>query len=414
MIFLGVDITDNFSPLFFNYITYFDALIVGLLWTFSFIIMVNQRLNSEMSEAKKHFELIFETSPDASVISRLSDGLLINSNEGYTRISGYSKEEIIGKSSIDINIWKDPADRQKIIDLIIEKGFCENIEILFQHKNGSVITGLMSAKTITLKGVTHIISVTRDISDLKHVEEQLRLKNEQLVELNSEKNKFFSIIAHDLRSPFNSFLGLTQILSDELSYLTKEDINTMADSMKRSATSIYRLLENLLQWARIQQGLVPLKLKNIGLLWLINESMTMVIESAKSKEIEITSEVPSDFEIFADSNILQIVIRNLISNAIKFTPKGGKVIISAKTTPDFIEIAIKDNGIGMDKEMIDTLFRLDVKTSRVGTEGEQSTGLGLILCKDFVEKQGGRLWVESEEGKGSVFCFTVPLKFDVK
>jgi len=409
MIIVGVHV-EVFSTTFFNLLPYFDALIVGLLWTFSFIIMVNERLNSEISEAKSHFQKIFETSPDASVISRLSDGVFIDCNEGYVRISGYSKDEILGKSSLEINIWKNTADRQKVVRMIEEKGFCENVEILFQVKDGSVITGLMSARIIILKGVAHIISVTRDISELKQAEEQLRLNNEQLIKLNTEKDIFFSVIAHDLRGPFGSFLGLTEIMADEQSGLTINEIHSLAWKMKNSSTNIYTLLENLLHWAKIRQEQVPLNMIKIGLLSLINQNKTVFKEQVESKGIDLICDISDNFEVYSDTNILQIVTRNLVSNAIKFTPKGGKITISAKITIDnFVEIAIKDNGIGMDKELVERLFRLDVRTGRIGTEGEPSSGLGLILCRDFIEKLGGKLWVESEVEKGSVFYFTIPI-----
>ena len=135
----------------------------------------------------------------------------------------------------------------------------------------------------------------------------------------------------------------------------------------------------------------------------------MMLESAKSKGIEIACNVPVEIEVFADNHILQTVIRNLVSNAVKFTPKGGKISVSAEATSDKgVQISIKDTGIGMSPKMVDNLFRLDVQTNRKGTEGEPSTGLGLMLCKEFVEKHGGKIWVESEEGNGSTFYFTLP------
>ena len=238
----------------------------------------------------------------------------------------------------------------------------------------------------------------------------LNQSNEELQKLNAEKDKFFSIIAHDLRSPFNGFLGLSQIMAEELPSLTRDEIRDLAVSMQNSATNLFRLLENLLEWARIQQGLIPFNPKVVELLPIINESIALVLESAKSKGIEIAYDIPDDLAVFADSNILQTVIRNLVSNAVKFTPKGGKISVSAKATSDKgVQISIKDTGIGMSPKMVDNLFRLDVQTNRKGTEGEHSTGLGLLLCKEFVEKHGGKLWVESEEGKGSTFAFSLPI-----
>jgi len=233
-------------------------------------------------------------------------------------------------------------------------------------------------------------------------------KNEELLKTNAEKDKFFSIIAHDLRSPFNGFLGLTQIMTEELSTLTMDEIQEIAERLNSSATNLFKLLENLLEWARIQQGLIPFKPALTHLKLIVNECVEMIHESAKIKEIEIDYDIPSDLEIFADRKMLQTVIRNLVSNAVKFTPKGGKINILTNTKSEkSVEISITDTGIGMSPKIVDNLFKPDVQTSRLGTEGESSTGLGLLLCKEFVAKHGGEIRVESEQGKGSTFYFTI-------
>ncbi|MCX6240093.1 MAG: HAMP domain-containing sensor histidine kinase [Bacteroidia bacterium] len=171
------------------------------------------------------------------------------------------------------------------------------------------------------------------------------------------------------------------------------------------------MLENLLEWAKMQQGLIPFDPKTVELPPIVDECISMMLEPAKNKGIEIAYDIPEDLVVFADSNILQTIIRNLVSNAVKFTSKGGKVSLSAKDTGNkSVEISISDTGIGMSQKMIDNLFRLDVQTNRKGTEGEPSTGLGLLICKEFVEKHEGEIWVESEEGKGSVFYFSIPSK----
>jgi PAS domain S-box-containing protein len=409
MMLSGTPFSETFSPTFFNLLPYFDAFIVGLLWTFGFIIMLNQKLNAEISEAKLHFEKVFNTSPDAAVITRISDGMFVDCNEGFTKISGYTKEEIIDKSSLEINIWNDPSDRFEVVKMIEEKGSYENFEFPFQRKGGEVFTGLMSGKIMTLKGIPHIISVTRDISDRKIAEQVIKLKNEELLKLNLEKDKFFSIIAHDLRSPFSGFLGLTQIIAEDLPSLTMREVQEFAVNMNKSAANLYRLLNNLLEWSQIQKGLVPFTPAHIQLRPLVVESIVMVKESANTKGIEINYDIPDDITVFADNNILLTVIRNLVSNAVKFTPRNGRIDLSARTLSDkSIEICVKDSGIGINSSMVDILFRLDVQTIRKGTEGEPSSGLGLLLCKEFVEKHGGKIWVESEEGIGSAFFFTLP------
>lgn len=261
---------------------------------------------------------------------------------------------------------------------------------------------------------THVepeqIAISEQVAELcKRTEEEMKLKNEKLLKLNAEKDKIFSIIAHDLRSPFNSLLGLTQIMVEELPNLTKDEIRKIAVSMRNSATNLFHLLENLLYWARMQQGLIPSSPESVRLRPIVDEGIAIVLESAQNKGIEIAYDIPDDIEVFADNRMLQTVIRNLVSNAVKFTPKAGNVSLSAKATDDkSIEISIKDSGIGMSSAIIDKLFQLDIQINRKGTEGEPSTGLGLLLCKEFIEKLGGKIWVESEEGKGSVFYFTIP------
>ena len=267
---------------------------------------------------------------------------------------------------------------------------------------------------VHLKGISsengeQCLVTATDITELIIADKEIKLKNEQLIVANATKDKFFSIIAHDLRSPFNGFLGLTQIMAEELSSLTMREVHEIAVNMRSSATNLFRLLENLLHWARIQQGLIPFNQEVVQLQSIINESIEMIRESAKKKGIEIVSDISYDLLVFADNDMIKTVIRNLVSNAVKFTYKGGKVIISAKPAEDkSIQIAIKDTGIGMSAALIEGLYKPDVNTKRVGTDYEPSTGLGLILCKEFVEKHGGKLLVESEVGKGSIFSFSLP------
>jgi len=250
-----------------------------------------------------------------------------------------------------------------------------------------------------------------DITEQMRDEEEIKNQNEKLQELNATKDKFFSIIAHDLRSPFNSFLGLTQIMAEELPSLTMAQIQEIAVNMSKSATNLYRLLENLLHWSSMQQGIIPFNPETVKLLPVADESITMILEQAKVKGIEINCKIPDDLVVFADTNLLQTIIRNLVSNAVKFTSKRGKVSITAKaTTESNIEISVHDTGIGMSQKLLGDLFKLDVKTSRKGTNGEPSTGLGLLLCKEFIEKHGGQIWAESEVGKGSSFHFTLPCR----
>jgi len=262
---------------------------------------------------------------------------------------------------------------------------------------------------IVTKDGDNCMVTAADITRQKQADTDLRLKNQELEKLNIQKNKFFSIIAHDLRGPFNGFLGLTEIIAMELSSLETHEIQKMGETMWRSATNLFKLLENLLQWSQMEQGLIPFNPGVFRLLSFAQESLTTEFQTAENKDIDVTFDIPKDIYVLADAKMLRSILSNLYSNATKFTPKGGNITISARySSNDRVEIAIKDTGIGMSIDIQNTLFHLDEQINRQGTDGELSTGLGLFLCKEFIEKHNGTIWVESEEGKGSTFSFTIP------
>ncbi len=251
--------------------------------------------------------------------------------------------------------------------------------------------------------------MTEALREKKLMEEKIQLQNEQLQKLNSEKDKLFMIISHDLRSPFNSFLGLTQIMAEELNTMTHEEIKNIVITLSKSATNLYSLLENLLEWSLMQRGMRRFKPESFILLNTITTIIELARDAADKKMIKISYDIPENMIVLADIQMIESLMRNLVFNAIKFTHKNGNITIAAKPILDnFVEVSIKDTGIGMKKNMIDNLFHIDKQTNRKGTEGEPSTGLGLILCKDIIEKHCGKFWIESEEGIGSTFHFTIP------
>jgi signal transduction histidine kinase/CheY-like chemotaxis protein len=258
------------------------------------------------------------------------------------------------------------------------------------------------------------ISFNKMIEALREKEvlvEKIKIQAKELKELNATKDKFFSIIAHDLRGPLGGFIGLAEMLADDSQPFTTDQRKDIILALSRSSRNIFSLLENLLEWARTQQGNTAFKPEINNLNKLITECVKILSETIRKKSIRIDIDIEENQEVFADRYMFQSVIRNLVSNAIKFTPVGGKVSVSANLTENNTTvITVKDTGIGMKADMVSNLFKLNVNSSRPGTEGEHSTGLGLMLCKEFVERHGGELWVESEEGKGSMFCFTIPGK----
>lgn len=241
--------------------------------------------------------------------------------------------------------------------------------------------------------------------------EQITDQNNQLEDLNATKDKFFSIIAHDLKNPFGVILATTEFIANPNYELTREEIVDFSKDINHTAKMLFNLLENLLTWARTQRGTiqfepVALDIKDIA------DTTKFVLESqAKSKDIEIIVEVEDELECIGDRNMVLTVVRNLTSNAIKFTNNGGKIrIVGKNLNQDMIEFAVSDNGVGISQENLNKLFRIDVNHTTEGTSQEKGTGLGLILCKEFIEKHGGTIGVKSEINKGTTFSFTLPKK----
>jgi two-component system, sensor histidine kinase and response regulator len=239
---------------------------------------------------------------------------------------------------------------------------------------------------------------------------ELERQKHQLADLNASKDKFFSIISHDLRSPFNALLGFSQLLSDNLDRYTFEEIRQKVDRIRLSSENLYALLENLLTWSRIQRGAMEHDPEKLVLVEIVEDILDLFTSKSEEKQIELNRSVPETLVAYADYNMIHTVIRNLVSNAMKFTPTGGHIRIEANAHQDNgVEMAVTDTGIGIQPEDLEKLFRIDMQYTNPGTAGEKGTGLGLSLCKDLVEKNGGRIWVESEVGKGTSFRFTLPL-----
>ena len=254
-----------------------------------------------------------------------------------------------------------------------------------------------------------MIGTIRDITDRKQAEEEIKKQNEELLKINAEKDKFFSIIAHDLRSPFQGFLVMTEMITENSSEFSYEEIETYIGELNKSAQNIYKLLQNLLDWAQLKKGSFDFTPGEFSLAATVSTSIEQINKRAIQKEITIVTEVPENQKIFVDERMINSILGNLLSNAVKFTGKDGKVTVKAKTGNNgMVEIAVEDSGVGISERTLNKLFKIDQKVGRKGTDGELSTGLGLLLCKEFVEKHGGKIWVESEEGKGSRFIFTMP------
>ncbi len=258
-----------------------------------------------------------------------------------------------------------------------------------------------------------LLGKVRIFLDLYQQRQSLAQANAALHQANADKDKLFGIISHDLRAPFNVVLGFAQLLEIQAKTLTGAEVEEMARSIHAGARSAYELLENLLAWSRLQrENGLALRPKPFNLQDLVRESFDVYNQSALAKEISLTNEVQADVNINADRRMVDIVLRNLTGNAIKFTQRGGRIAIissrnSPQNAPGMIAIGVQDTGVGMSPEALVNLFRIGAHHSTPGTENEPGSGLGLVICQEMVERHGGKIWAESEVGKGTTIWFTL-------
>lgn len=294
-------------------------------------------------------------------------------------------------------------DRLKEVPIIFlsAKSDIEDVIKGFDYGAVDYITKPFNMKEVKTRIKTHI--------ELSRAKRFIQKQNEELIQTNAEKDKFFSIISHDLRSPFSGFLGITQMMSEDFDSFSRDEMQSLATDMRKSANTLYNLLENLLEWSKVKRGIMSFNPQNLNLYELVDTAASSMKILATNKEIEILINIDKSIEVFCDYNMISTVFRNLISNAIKFSLRGGKVEVQSTHCDDekYIKVMVKDYGIGMNENMIEKLFDIKYKTSRPGTENEASSGLGLILCKEFVVKNNGRIFVDSKENNGTSFVFTL-------
>jgi signal transduction histidine kinase len=254
------------------------------------------------------------------------------------------------------------------------------------------------------------VTVCEDITQVKLAEEALRRSEERMRELNAMKDRFFSIVAHDMKSSLSVLVGYAEMLARFFDDMSGPNLQEVIRHVYDSSVSLHRLLENLLDWARAQSNRIDYRPFRFDLRPIVQECISQLSPQAAAKQIQVSSQIPDDTTVFADQNMLAAVIRNLLSNGVKYTEKGGEVKVTARGTGDEVEVAVADTGIGIDPPVRDALFQVDTPSSTPGTANESGTGLGLILCREFVSRHGGRIWVESELGRGSTFTFTLPTR----
>jgi len=398
-------------------------LILVFIWVWSLRLQIKRKTesidlkNQELQKSEEKFRVITENSSD--IIWHLdSNFLLTYISPADERIRGFKKEEVIGKSLFSIlkpegiEMLKE-ANKKRMNDL--SKGI-RSAPVIYELeelcKDGSWVWVEATATAFYDRDgkISGYHGVSRDISERKKAELLLKERESQLRELNSTKDKLFSVIAHDLRSPFNAILGFSELLIDNTSDFDVTESEEYLGLINSSAKNTLTLLDNLLNWAKSQTGTIIYKPEETNLPAIISEILEVSKSIAKIKNISIDYTQTDVAEVYADVNMLKTILRNLISNAIKYTHSNGEITISALQNQNNIEITVSDNGVGMNEETRNKLFKIDTNITTTGTANEKGSGLGLILCKEFVEKHGGEIWVKSELGKGSAFIFSLPFR----
>ena len=349
--------------------------------------------------------LINATTESALLID--ANGKILTANETVAKRYGTSQSDFIGQFLFDLLTLRGAEVRKKHIDYVMESGN----PVRYEENRGNIILDTSIYPIFNGEGkVIQLAIYATDITKKKKAEDEITEMNNKLIELNSTKDKFFSIIAHDMRSPFQGLIGYSQILIDDYEELSEEERKFYIHNIGEISKSTYKLLENLLQWSRMQTGNFEFNPEVFNVAEEIEPTLALLRTTASNKNISIESFIKPKTYLMADKNMLNTIIRNLISNSIKFTKPGGKISVYTKELNNNIVFTIKDEGVGMSKDKLLLLFKPAKNISTLGTENERGTGLGLLLCKEMVEKHQGEIWAESEVGQGSSFYFTMPVR----
>lgn len=349
-----------------------------------------------------------DNSPNAIGFADLN-GIVTYVNDKYVKLFGFSnKAEVIGKHISDFA--SDDDHSQKVLSTL-KKGELYSGNGIPKKKDGSTFHSVISASPVVQNGKTLcIMAIFVDITDLKEMEIKLRDSEDKLTKLNIEKDRFLSIIAHDLRSPFNGMLGLLEIMSNDYYNYSDEQRLKIIQSSHFSAKKAFNLLSDLLEWARLQNRQFAITKEKINITDIINENIELNKKHAIEKEISVRNNQNQNISVLSDRNSLNTVVRNILNNAIKFTPKGGIIEFKVKKSNNDIEISIEDTGVGMSSDTIDKLFRIDENVTTPGTNKEKGTGLGLIICNNLVTKNRWKMKVESTVGIGTTFKILIPIE----
>lgn len=388
----------------------YQAIRIKSDFNLSILIDITERKSAEqaLKESEEKYKALFENANDAIFLAEVDTGIIKDANPKAEILLGLKKKEIIGMHHSALH---PPEEKKAAVESFrhsVSAGENTKIkEMNARHSNGKIIPIEISPAAVTIKGKNYLFGAFRDITERKKAEQSLQQSEAKYRELSTAKDKFFSIISHDLKSAFNSVTGFSDLALKKLRKQEYDKVYKYNEIINQTSMQTYNLLINLLQWARLQTGSLQFNPELLHPELIVQNIFDLLNANFEEKQIQTVVNIPENLTIFADKNMLETIIRNLTSNAIKYTPENGTISFTAKEDDDLVLIEIEDNGIGIKAENIDKLFRIENSFSTPGLNKEKGTGLGLILCKEFTEKHGGKIWAESTVGIGSKFSFTL-------
>jgi PAS domain S-box-containing protein len=365
-------------------------------------------MQEELEVSRNKYVNLFDFSPIPYFTIDI-DGVIKEVNLGASKMIGIERRSLINKKFISYVSLDDRDIFNSFIQKVFNSSVKYSLELKMLSKDKRMYNVLLEGLEMndTLEPDQKCQVAVIDLTEYKRVENSLKESKEKLEILNATKDKFFSIIAHDLRNPFNSLLGFSELLLTEIDTLSHEEILQFAKGLNGDLRNLYSLLENLLNWSMLQRNMLEIHPENIDISDEVNKVMGILNNSVLEKNISLTNNINKGTIVYADINMVKLIFQNLILNAIKFTQAGGLINVSSIEKEGFIEVTVRDTGVGIEPEKSSELFNFTSLLSTSGTAGEKGTGLGLPICKEFVEKHGGKIWVESELGKGTKFTFTL-------
>ncbi len=374
------------------------------------LAIINISARKIIEKKLKRFRAALDSTADNIFIMDFETARFIDVNDAVCRNIGFSRDEFLSMTPQDIN----PTYSSEIFMDLRHKHLKEinsnvTLEMQYQTKSGALIDVEVFLKTVQIEDEKLIVAVARDITERKKNQDKLAQYAKELEDLNKGKDKFLSIISHDLRGPFLGLKGYTQMIIEEYDFLEKEEIMDYLEKIHNSSKDLYTLVDNLLKWSRLELGKIPYEPMPFNLYAELESVIKLLAGIAAKKEITIENDIDEDIYPFADRIMLISIMQNLVGNAIKFTRRNGLIRIFSRLKPDYVEVCVEDNGIGMTREVFERLFTIDKGHTSRGTEGEKGTGFGLIIAKEMVKRMGGTIKVESESGKGTIFTFTLQL-----